>query len=505
VAEAVIFRTSKEGAMDTAPFSSSTPSDVRPPLKRELGLPAATALVVGNMIGSGIFLLPASLAAVALVSGSGSLLAWALTGIGAMLLAAVFATLARAYPRTGGPYAFARHAFGDFIGFQTAWGYWIAAWAGNAAIAIAFTGYLTVFWPSLGNSNLAMAGVTIAVVWVLTLVNIVGVRETAIVQLTTTILKFVPLALIGLVGLFYVKADNFTPFAPHGFGTGDGMWGGITAAAALTLWAFIGLESATVPAEEVRDPERTIPRATVLGTLVTTLLYVVATVAIVGVLPLTRLADSSSPFAAAAAEMFGGTWGKIVGAVALVSAFGCLNGWILIQGRIPLAAARDGLFPARFARVHRRLGTPVFGLVVSSVLLSALVLMNYTKSLVDQFTFVILLATLTTVVPYAFAAAAEVYLFIRERDRFVARSVVRPTIVAILGFAYAIFAIWGVGWDIIGKGFLLLMVGVPVFVYMGWRRRSTTPEPAVSEMPPLVVAEPQRPNPPRRPIPSEGR
>ncbi|HEX5902528.1 MAG TPA: amino acid permease [Actinomycetota bacterium] len=462
------------------------------PLKREMGLPSATALVVGNMIGSGIFLLPASLAAVALVSGSGSLLAWALTGLGAMLLAAVFATLGRAYPRTGGPYAFAHKAFGDMMGFLTAWGYWIAAWAGNAAIAIAFTGYLTVFWPSLGESNLAMAGVTIGLVWLLTLVNILGVRESAAVQLVTTVLKFVPLALIGVVGLFFMNTGNFTPFAPNGLGTGEGMWGGITAAAALTLWAFIGLESATVPAEEVKDPERTIPRATILGTLVTTLVYIVATVAIIGVLPLSRLAESTSPFAAAAGEMFGGAWGKAIAAVALVSTFGCLNGWILIQGRVPFAAARDGLFPARFANVHGRTGTPVFGLVVSSLLITALVVMNYNRSLIDQFTFVILLATLTTVVPYAFAAAAEVTLFVVDRERFAGRHVVRSTIVAALGFAYAIFAIWGMGWDIIGKGFLLLMVGVPVFVYLVWRNR--TPRPiSVRELPPLRVAEPERP------------
>jgi APA family basic amino acid/polyamine antiporter len=283
------------------------------------------------------------------------------------------------------------------------------------------------------------------------------------------------------------------------------MWGGITAAAALTLWAFIGLESATVPAEEVRDPERTIPRATILGTLVTTLVYVVATVAIIGIVPLTRLAGSSSPFAAAAAEMFGGTWGKVVAAVAMISAFGCLNGWILIQGRIPLAAARDGLFPAAFGRVSPRRGTPVFALVLSSLLLTALVAMNYQKSLVDQFTFIILLATLTTIVPYAFAAAAEVHLMITDRERFAGRRFATNVVVASLGFAYAVFAIWGVGWDVIGKGFLLLVIGIPVFVWMSWRRRPRR-EVGLHEMPPLVVTEERHPAAPEhRYLPSEGR
>lgn len=299
------------------------------------------------------------------------------------------------------------------------------------------------------------------------------------------------LALIGIVGLFFMSADNFIPFAPNGLGTGDGMWGGITAAAALTLWAFIGLESAPVPAEEVKAPERTIPRATILGTFVTTLVYIVATVAIIGVLPLSRLAESTSPFAAAAA-IFGGTWGKAIAAVALISTFGCLNGWILIQGRVPLAAARDGLFPGRFAKVHGRTGTPVFGLVVSSFLITALVALNYNRSLIDQFTFVILLATLTTVVPYAFAAAAEVYLFVVDRERFAGRNLVRATVVAALGFAYTIFAIWGMGWDIVGKGFLFLMVGVPLYVYVVWRHHAPRGI-SIEEMQPLHAVEPERP------------
>jgi APA family basic amino acid/polyamine antiporter len=419
--------------------------------------------------------------------------------MGAVLLAMVFATLGRAYPVTGGPYAYARRAFGDFVGFQTAWGYWIAAWAGNAAIAIAFTGYLTVFWPSLANSDVAMAGVTIGLVWLLTLVNIVGVRASGGVQIVTTVLKFVPLALIGIIGLFSMDLDNLRPVAPNGFGPGDGVWGGIVAAAAITLWAFIGLESATVPAEEVRDPERTVPRATIVGTLVTTALYIVATVAIMGVLPMAALAESSSPFAAAASEMFGGTWGKIVAGVALVSTFGCLNGWILIQGRIPMAAAHDRLFPRAFGRISERRGTPVFALVVSSLLMTALVAMNYQRSLVDQFTFIILLATLTTVVPYAMSAAAEVALMIVDRHAFAARRIARNVIVASLGFAYSIFAIWGMGWDIIGKGFLLLMLGVPVFVWMVWRRHTPSERIEVHEMPPLVVTEPSHR------VPSEGR
>lgn len=431
----------------------------RPRLKREIGLWVATALVLGNMIGSGVFLLPASMAG----QGSVSLFGWALTGVGALLLALVFATLGRAYPRTGGPYAYARRAFGDFVGFQTAWGYWIAIWAGNAAITVAFVGYLSVFWPELGSSGLLAAGVGIAAIWLLTLTNILGVRQGGAVQLATTILKFVPLAVVGLVGMFFIEGGNFSPFAPQG------VLPGVTTAAALTLWAFIGLESATVPAEEVRDPERTIPRATIIGTLMATAVYVAATVAVMGVIPNAELAKSASPFADAATAIFGGWAGRAIALVAMVSAFGCLNGWILLQGRIPLAAAEDGLFPAVFARVSGARRTPVVGLVVSSVLVSGLMLLNYTQGLVQQFNFVILLATLTTLVPYAYTAAAQLVMLFADRERFQVRSFALHAAIALLAFAYSVWAIVGAGTDVIAKGFVLLMAGIPVYVFLKWR------------------------------------
>jgi APA family basic amino acid/polyamine antiporter len=456
--------------------TTATPSE-RPELKRELGTWMSTALVAGNMIGSGVFLLPAALAAVMVTSGSSSLLAWAFTGIGAMLLALVFATMGRAYPRTGGPYAYAHRAFGEFAGFLTAWGYWIAAWAGNAAIAVAFVSYLGLFWPTVITNHLVGSLVAIAVVWLATMINVAGVRQTGIAQVITTVLKFIPLALIGVIGLFFMHGGHFTPFAPHGLGLGNGMLGGITAAATLTLWAFIGLESATVPAEEVKDPKRTIPRATIIGTLATTLVYVLATVAIVGIIPAAVLQNSNAPFADAAAKIFGSgsflgiTWAKLVAIVAMISTFGALNGWILIQGRIPLAASQDGLFPKAFARVSGKSRTPVFGLVVSSLLVTALMLVYARGSLVNSFWNIILLATLTTLVPYAFAAAAEMLLLFTERTRFDPRRVARDAVIAFLGFGYAFWAMVGSGNKTIAWGFLLLMAGLPVYVFVKWRQR----------------------------------
>ena len=470
----------------------------KPRLKRSIGLWMATALVVGNMVGSGIFTLPAVLSGEA---GPASIVALVFTGIGAMLLALVFANLGRAYPKTGGPYHYARRAFGDFVGFQTAWAYWIAAWVGNAAIAVAFAGYLGVFWGDVNTKNWLAALAAVAAIWLFTFVNIIGARETGWAQVVTTVLKFVPLAVIGIVGLFYIKSGNFTPFAPA---KGGFDWH-INAAATLALWAFIGLESATVPAEEVKDPERTIPRATILGTLATTILYVVALVAIVGVLSPAVLGGSSAPFADAANAMWAGTflglaWGKWIALVAMAATLGALNGWILLTARVSLAAADDGLFPEPFARVHGKRKTPVFGLIISSVLVSALVFYNWNASFGERFTDIVLLATWMTLIAYAYAAAAEVVLFIRDRNLFSRARLVRDSVVASLAFAYSVWAIWGSGQEWLAKGFMLLLFGIPVFVFMKWRQSKV---PVEAELRAFTLQRPPPPLPtpsPRVPV-----
>ncbi|MBS1884969.1 MAG: amino acid permease, partial [Actinobacteria bacterium] len=243
-------------------------------------------------------------------------------------------------------------------------------------------------------------------------------------------------------------------------------------------------------AGEVRDPEKNVPRATMYGTLATTIVYILGTVAVMGVIPATVLANSTSPFADAAGIMFGGSWDKVIALVALISTFGALNGWILLQGRVPLAAAEDGLFPEQFAKVHGKRNTPVFGLVVSSVLVSGLMLMNYTKGLVSAFTFIILLATLTTLVPYAYSAAAQVQLYFTEPDLFERRRFIRDTAIAALAFAYSIWAITGSGKDIIAKGFILLLAGIPVYVAMKWwqTRQAEREEASLEAPPPAPVA-----------------
>jgi APA family basic amino acid/polyamine antiporter len=337
-------------------------------------------------------------------------------------------------------------------------------------------------------------------------VNIAGARETGVTQVITTVVKFVPLAVIGIVGLFYIDGGHFSPFTIHG-----GFDWHINAAATLALWAFIGLESATVPAEEVKDASRTIPRATMLGTLATTLLYVVALVAIIGVLSPAVLSGSSAPFADAANTMWAGTflgmsWGKWIALIAMAATLGALNGWILLTARVSLAAADDGLFPKPFGRLHGRRKTPVIGLVISSVLVSALVLYNWNASFGQRFTDIVLLATWMTLIAYAYAAAAEVVLFFRERHLFSQVRLVRDTAIASLAFAYSVWAIWGSGEEWLAKGFMLLLFGIPVFVWMKWRQTRTPDRGIVTSADAFALQRAYTPPPkPPRPVRAKGR
>lgn len=334
---------------------------------RRLGFGMAVALVMGNMIGSGIFLLPASLAPY----GGLGLVGWLVSTVGALALASVFARLARLHPAGGGPYAYTRAAFGDLAGFLVAWGYWISVWTGIAALAVAFVGYLTPFVPALGTNPVAGSAVAIGAVWLFVLVNAAGVRTAGWVQLLTTALKLLPLAGIAVAGLWHFTPGHFA-IVHHDAAT---LLTSVPAAAALTLWAFLGLESATIPADSIERPERTIPRATLTGTGLAAVLYILSTVGVLSLLDPGELGRSAAPFADAARSI-GGEWpARAIAAGAAMSCFGALNGWTLLVGQLPLAAARDGLFPAVFARVSRR-GTPTTGFAIGGLLTSALVCLN---------------------------------------------------------------------------------------------------------------------------------
>lgn len=405
---------------------------------------------MGNMIGSGVFLLPASLAPF----GGSSLLGWLVSAGGAILLALVFARLAHFNPLSGGPYAYTRQAYGDLAGFLVAWGYWISIWCANGALAVAFVGYLDPFFPSIVRTPPLAATVAVAVLWLLTAVNVWGVSSAGRLQVVTTGLKILPLLAIGIAGVVSLNSSHFSiSGGPLEIGQS------VMATATLTLWAFLGLECATVPADRTADAGRTIPRATVVGTVLSAAIYLLATIGVMSLLEPSTLGSSTAPFADAARRLAGDGAAALVAVGAAVSCFGALNGWVLIVGQIPLAVAKDGLFPAAFARLSSR-GTPAFAMIVGAVLSTGLVAMNYSRGLVDLFTFIILLATLSTLVPYTFCSLAG-YILHRRNSRLPWSA--GATAISGLAFAYALFTIGGAGADVVFWGYLLLMSGLPLY------------------------------------------
>lgn len=427
---------------------------------QKLGIWMSIALVMGNMIGAGIFLLPASLASY----GGISILGWLVSAGGALVLARIFSRLSNMVPRaTGGPYAFARAGFGDFAGFLVAWGYWNSIAIANAALAITFVGAIGVLFPVFQESSGAALGLSLSAIWFLTWVSSRGIRSSGKMQVVTTLLKILPLLVLILGGWLYFRWDHFVPFNASGMPSLKA----VAITGSLTLYAFLGLESATIPADNIKNPEKTVPRATMIGTLATTLIYILGTVVVMGMLPLGELATSTAPFADAM-RLLAGEWGSsIVAAGIAMATFGALNGWILLQGKLGQATARDGLFPALFSRENKQ-GVPIRGLIIGSLLSSGLVFMGSSDSLVEQFTFLSLLSTFCTLIPYLFGAAAYVALSLSRAPG--GSSVAWIFLLGSLGFAFSMWAVYGAGETSVFWGFLLLLLGIPVYVFMKSRQ-----------------------------------
>jgi len=443
----------------------------------QFGLGTAIALIMGSIIGVGVFNLPTSLATI----GPITLLSMGLTTIGALALAVLFAALSRRLPADGGPYAYARVAFGNGIGFMNAWSYWITAWAGNAAIAVGWVLYVEHFINKDKNTLFSIVLVLIGL-WIPAAINLSGVKNMGAIQVVTTILKFAALAFVSIVGLFFIKTANYQPFNVSGLGAALAIGSGM----AIALFSYLGVETAAVAAGKVKDPDRNVPRATILGTLACAAVYMLSLIVVFGVLPNAALKESSAPFSAAVDAMFGGTaWGNLMAVVVIISGLGALNGWTMICAEMPLAAAKDGLFPDRFKRLSKA-GVPAFGIIASTVLASVAMIVNYLGSSgANAFTVLVLMTGITAAIPYAFSALAQLKWRWTDRQKFQTARFARDTIVAALALVFSILFIWysrntgaenaGAYWAPFVLAGVALLVGIPV--YRAQRARMTQPEP----------------------------
>ena len=462
-------------AQRTAGTTTPEPADER----HLLGLPQSTALVMGSIIGVGIFSLPYAIASY----GPISLAALGAATVGAVALAFMFSVLSRRVPASGGPYAYARSAFGNGFGFSQAWLYWITAWAGNAAIAVGWVFYVEQF-VNKGGAKAGSIAIALTGLWLPALVNLSGVRNAGWFQLWTTVLKFIPLALMATVGLFFISTDNFTPWNTSG---GTSM-SAIGDAMAICLFAYLGDETAAVAAGKVHKPEKNVGRATIYGTLGSAVVYLLSLVAVFGILPASALAldDNQASYSAAANEIVGGTWlGYVVAAAVVVSGIGALNGWTLIVAEMPLAAAKDGLFPAVFGKLSRR-HVPAFGIVVSTALASVAMLISYLGTDgATVFTTLVLMTGITAAIPYAASALAQLKWRMLDKQKGRTPHFALDMFVAVVALVMSVAFIWysrNTGqdhWYVTWGPFLMAggaaLLGIPV--YASQRKRMTEPEP----------------------------
>ncbi|MFD0850568.1 amino acid permease [Sphingosinicella xenopeptidilytica] len=426
--------------------------NAKAPAVRPLGFWMALALVMGNMIGSGVFMLPASLAPF----GWNAVFGWVLTIGGALCLAYVFATMAREMPHAGGPHGFVEAAFGHLPAFLISWSYIISILVGVAALATGGVSYLTAFAPDIAATAGAPAVLAVSLLWALIILNTRGAGAAGRFQLLTLGLKLLPLALIvGIAAVVFMGgAEPATPYVPETISMTA-----INATAALTLWAMLGFESACVPQDKVDRPQTTIPRATMAGTLIVGLIYFAVCTAVIMLMPADVVANSNAPLADVIAGYWGTGAGIAVALFAAVSAIGAINGWILILGEYPLAMARKGDFPHLFRDVNAR-GTPVRGILIGGVLITVLVLSNYTRSMAGLFTFMALLSTSATLVLYFAGAAAAVRLMLKRR----LTTTPLLAVLTSLGLIYAIWAFQGAGAEANGWALVLLIAGLPVYL-----------------------------------------
>lgn len=412
--------------------------------QRKLGVWMSIALVTGSMIGSGVFLLPASLAPF----GWNAVAGWVVTIAGALCLAHVLARLTAAAGGPIGPAELVERSFGPVAGFLIGFSFWVSVWAATATISIGAVSYAASFLPVLGAHPAVSAT---GVIWAVTLVNLVGTRTAGGFQLVTTVLKLLPLIVVAAL-IFWVLGDQgsaaITPFPDAGLSLAL-----VNQAAAITLWAMVGFEAACAASGRIADPERNVPRATFFGALLCGVIYLIVCSGIALMLPADRVAAANAPFELFVATFWSPGPAALVAAFAAISAVGAVNGWVLVQGEVPYEMAQRRLMPRWFAKAAGN-GVPMRAVLVASVLATLLVFANSSRSMAGLFTFMALLTTSVTL--WLYLACALVALKRRIAVPF-----------AVAGLVFGLWSLWGAGLTVSFYAFLLMMAGLPLY---GWAR-----------------------------------
>ncbi|WP_100641805.1 APC family permease [Alteromonas facilis] len=422
-------------------------------MQKSIGFWQSWALVVGTMIGSGIFLLPSVLAQF----GSLSLLGWFLTAIGTLLIALSLGSLSSRIDKEGGPYAYCYEVIGPVAGFIIGWGLWISFWVSIAASSVAFAGYASTILPSIEHDGAFRTLVSLMMVWTLGAIFIFGIRGVGMTQLITTVMKLIPLLLIPTLGYVYAEQSVSSILS---YEASEGFFATIAKVVLITMWAFLGIEVATIPAKETLNAKKTIPRALFFGLLSVTFVYFFATLGLWFLLPTEVLSQSPSPFADAAEVIFGPVGATFVALGIMISIIGSVNGCLVGTVLLPESMSDDGLFPAIFS--HRnRFGIAWKSLLIALVLISAVLMLNSNSHLVGVYELLIVLSTLTAILPYAASAIAD--LIVQCRNKPIRGIKLMSILRAVGALVFSVCMILGAGFDVILYGIILIAAGLPIY------------------------------------------
>src|SRR6478735_1661025 len=421
--------------------------------QKKMNLVQLTFIVAVNMMGSGIIMLPTNMAKV----GAISLLSWIVTAVGSMALAYGFAQAGIFNQRPGGLAAYAEDGYGKDGYFQAFFLYFLSLAIGNVAIAISAVGYLATFFPTMSATPIATCLSVIALLWLTTIANFGGPSITGKIGSVTVWGVIIPVAGLSIIGWFWFSGETFAAaWNPKGMSIGEGMGSSIS----LTLWAFLGMESAAQNSDAVENPKKNVPLACLFGTLGAAVIYVLSTTVIQGIVPNAELAESTGPFGLVYAKMFGPTVGTIVMGLAVLACVGSLLGWQFTIASTGKSAAEQRMFPAMFAKVNA-MGAPVKGMIVLGVVQTLLALSTISPTLSEQFSALVNLAVVTNVIPYIVSLSA---LFVMMKTAKVANNVyTRNVVILLLAMGYSVFALYASGKDAVMGGMLVLGV-----VYIVW-------------------------------------
>ena len=429
------------------------------PAAKKMNVVQLTFIVAVNMMGSGIIMLPTNMAQV----GAISLLSWIVTALGSMAIAWGFAQAGLFNQREGGMSAYAEDAYGKSGYFIVFFLYFISLAIGNVAIAISAVGYLASFFPWLSSTAVATTIGVIGLLWLTTIANFGGPSVTGKIGSITVWGVILPVGLLSFLGWIWFKSETFSAaWNPHGLSLGEGMSSSI----ALTLWAFLGMESAAQNSSAVENPKRDVPLACMFGTLGAAVIYILSTTVIQGIVPNEELAKSTGPFGLAFSHMFNPTVGSIVMALAVLACLGSLLGWQFTISTTAKSAADQGMFPGFFRKMNR-MGAPVTGMVVMGVVQSLMALSTASPTLSETFGVLVSLAVVTNVIPYIIALSA-LPLMMRTAGVEPGKYRVNVT-VAVVAMLYSTYAIFASGKDAVMGGTLVMAVGFIIWGFIAHR------------------------------------